>query len=121
MPRVRARALVQLCEALDRGDIALDRSMPRTEAHRALTGVPGIGPWTAGYIAMRALGDPDVFLPTDVGVRHGMARLGIDAGRGEEVAASWRPWRSYAQMHLWRLAQGSAPTVQPAPRALERT
>ena len=61
--------------------------------------LPGIGPWTADYVTMRGLGDPDVFLPTDVGVRNAAARLGIDdvTGRSE----TWRPWRSYALMRLW--------------------
>jgi AraC family transcriptional regulator of adaptative response / DNA-3-methyladenine glycosylase II len=55
------------------------------------------------YIAMRALGDPDVFLPTDLGVRHGLEKLGLDGSPTGAVAASaaWRPWRSYALHHLW--------------------
>ena len=74
--------------------------------HRRLLEVPGIGPWTAGYIRMRALGDPDVFLATDLGVRQGMARAGLafDEARATEAAADrWRPWRSYAQLHIWSL------------------
>ena len=63
----------------------------------ALTAIPGIGPWTASYVAMRALGDPDVFLPGDVGIRNALTRLGRRAG-----PERWRPWRSYAVMHLWR-------------------
>jgi AraC family transcriptional regulator of adaptative response / DNA-3-methyladenine glycosylase II len=50
---------------------------------------------------MRALGDPDVFLPTDLGVRRSLAGLGHDPGRAAELAERWRPWRSYALMHLW--------------------
>ena len=65
MPRSRGRALVALCTALARGDIVLDRGADRGDARRALLGIPGVGPWTADYIALRALGDPDVFLPTD--------------------------------------------------------
>ena len=69
----------------------------------ALLKLPGVGPWTAGYIAMRALGDPDVFMAGDLGVRHAMRRLGLpsDAGTATRYAQRWRPWRSYAQMHLW--------------------
>jgi AraC family transcriptional regulator of adaptative response / DNA-3-methyladenine glycosylase II len=63
--------------------------------------IRGVGPWTASYIAMRALGDPDAFLPGDVGIRHALARLG-SAADGE----SWRPWRSYAVIHLWRSLDG---------------
>jgi AraC family transcriptional regulator of adaptative response / DNA-3-methyladenine glycosylase II len=99
MPRSRARALVGLTAALDRGEVRLDRSTDRAETRAALLALPGIGPWTADYISMRALGDPDVFLPTDVGVRNAATRLHIEdvAGRSE----GWRPWRSYALMRLW--------------------
>ena len=99
MPASRARALTGLAAALDRGDVRLDRSTDRAETRAALLALPGIGPWTADYVAMRALGDPDVFLPTDIGVRNAAKRLGI-----EEVGArseAWRPWRSYALMRLW--------------------
>ena len=101
MPRARGRALVSLCAALAEGAIALDRSADRAEVRAALLAVPGIGPWTADYIAMRALGDPDVFLPTDVGVRNAFTSLGLDPHSAEQASQSWRPWRSYAQMHLW--------------------
>jgi AraC family transcriptional regulator, regulatory protein of adaptative response / DNA-3-methyladenine glycosylase II len=114
MPRARGRALNALCTALAAGDIALDRSAERSDVRTALLAVPGIGPWTADYIAMRALGDPDVFLPTDVGVRQGVALLGEDPRQAEELSQAWRPWRSYAQMHLWS-SLSSAPdqTRQP--------
>ena len=69
-------------------------------AAAGLLDVPGIGPWTAGYVLMRGLGDPDVFLPTDLGVRAGLAAVGATA----EHAARWRPWRSYAVHHLWSVA-----------------
>lgn len=101
MPRARGRALTGLCRALVEGRVALDRSADRDVVREALLELPGIGPWTAGYIAMRALGDPDVMLATDAGVRAGMARLGFDPSHTEAVAERWRPWRSYAQMHVW--------------------
>jgi AraC family transcriptional regulator of adaptative response / DNA-3-methyladenine glycosylase II len=101
MPRARARALVGLCRALAEGDVPLDRSVDRTEVRRRLLALPGIGPWTADLVAMRALGDPDVFLPTDLGVRRSLASLGEDPARAAELAERWRPWRSYALMHLW--------------------
>ena len=99
MPRARARALTTLAAALDAGDVRLDRSTDRAGTREALLSLRGIGPWTADYIAMRALGDPDVFLPTDVGLRNAATRLGVD----DVVARSetWRPWRSYALMRLW--------------------
>jgi AraC family transcriptional regulator of adaptative response / DNA-3-methyladenine glycosylase II len=97
MPRARGRAINVLCAALASGDIALDRSAERDDVRRRLLELPGIGPWTADYIALRALGHPDVFLPTDLGVRHALDRL----GESPDAAESWRPWRSYALMHLW--------------------
>jgi AraC family transcriptional regulator of adaptative response / DNA-3-methyladenine glycosylase II len=66
----------------------------------ALLELPGIGPWTASYIAMRAVHDPDAFLPTDLGVRHALARLG-HAGDASALAERWRPYRAYAVLHLW--------------------
>ena len=81
---------------------------PRARA-RALVGMagkpfgthlPGVGPWTAAYVALRT-GDDDAFLPTDLGVKHGLAALGADPARAEELAAAWRPYRGYAVAHLW--------------------
>jgi AraC family transcriptional regulator of adaptative response / DNA-3-methyladenine glycosylase II len=101
MPRARGRALVRLCEALAGGEIALDRSADRDDVRERLLALPAIGPWTADNIALRALGHPDVFLATDLGVRHALARLGHEPAAAPEVAQRWRPWRSYALMHLW--------------------
>jgi AraC family transcriptional regulator, regulatory protein of adaptative response / DNA-3-methyladenine glycosylase II len=101
MPRARGRALVTLCAALADGAIDLNRGAHRDDVRRQLLALPGIGSWTADYIAMRALGHPDVFLPTDVGVRHALRRKGFDPGRAAQLAQGWRPWRSYAQMYLW--------------------
>jgi AraC family transcriptional regulator of adaptative response / DNA-3-methyladenine glycosylase II len=100
MPRARARALLALCTALAAGDLSLDRGATRDAVSESLLALPGIGPWTASYVAMRALGDPDAFLPTDLGVRHAVARLAPDSSPAA-VAEAWRPWRSYALMHLW--------------------
>ena len=66
-----------------------------------LLALPGIGPWTADYIALRALGHPDVFLPTDLGVRAALAAIGVDLHQSADAAERWRPWRSYALLHLW--------------------
>jgi AraC family transcriptional regulator of adaptative response / DNA-3-methyladenine glycosylase II len=65
--------------------------------------LPGIGEWTAGYIVMRALGDPDTFLPSDLGIMKAGARLGIGSNPRaiSDHAAAWRPWRSYATHQLW--------------------
>jgi AraC family transcriptional regulator of adaptative response / DNA-3-methyladenine glycosylase II len=103
MPRSRARALVGLAAALASGDLRLDPGADWDEAEQQLLARPGIGPWTAGYIRMRALSDPDAFLPTDAGVRHGLTALGADPdpASAARLAESWRPWRSYALQHLW--------------------
>ena len=106
MPRTRQRTLHELVSRLADGRMRIDAGVDWDETERELLEVPGIGPWTAGYIRMRALGDPDVFLATDLGVRQGMARavLAFDDPRAAEAAADrWRPWRSYAQMHIWSL------------------
>ena len=99
MPRARGRALATVAGAIVDGSVVLDRSADRGAVRAQLLALPGIGPWTADYIAFRVLGDPDVFLPTDVGVKHAAERLRIDdvAARAEQ----WRPWRSYALIHLW--------------------
>jgi AraC family transcriptional regulator of adaptative response / DNA-3-methyladenine glycosylase II len=104
MPRSRARALVRLCRALADGGLRLDPAADRDEARRGLLALKGIGPWTVGYVAMRALGDPDVFLVEDLGVRHGLARLGgpSDARDARALAEAWAPWRSYASQYLWQ-------------------
>jgi AraC family transcriptional regulator of adaptative response / DNA-3-methyladenine glycosylase II len=94
------RALARACHV---DGLVLDRGADREECVAALLALPGIGAWTAGYIAMRALGDPDVFLPNDLGLREAMRRLGGAADQPGVATASqrWRPWRSYAAMHLW--------------------
>jgi AraC family transcriptional regulator of adaptative response / DNA-3-methyladenine glycosylase II len=97
MPRSRARALITLATALASGDVALHPGVDRDEATAALLNLPGIGPWTAGYIRMRALSDPDGFPPADAGVLRALRRLGGTVADAE----SWRPWRSYATHHLW--------------------
>ena len=103
MPRTRGRALVALCGALAEGELALDRGPDRREVVDRLLALPGIGPWTASYIAIRGLGDPDAFMPTDLGTRDALLRLGRDPRGAAALAEPWRPWRSYAQAHLWHL------------------
>jgi AraC family transcriptional regulator of adaptative response / DNA-3-methyladenine glycosylase II len=102
MPRSRGRALVSLCRALADGDLRLDRGEDRDDVRRELLAIPGVGPWTADYIALRALGHPDVFLPTDIGIRDALRRLQRDPAGAGDLAEGWRPWRSYAQLHLWQ-------------------
>jgi AraC family transcriptional regulator of adaptative response / DNA-3-methyladenine glycosylase II len=112
MPRARATALTGLATALASGELSLDPGAERDRAEAQLLALPGIGPWTASYIRMRALSDPDAFLPSDVGVLDALARLGAVPGGSRarssrafraaaELAEGWRPWRSYAVQHLW--------------------
>jgi AraC family transcriptional regulator, regulatory protein of adaptative response / DNA-3-methyladenine glycosylase II len=106
VPGARRKALSGLASALASGAVRLDAGTDREEAAAALLALPGIGPWTVGYVRMRALGDPDVFLPTDAGVRHGLLALGRpgDPRSAGDVSQEWRPWRSYALHHLWAAA-----------------
>jgi AraC family transcriptional regulator of adaptative response / DNA-3-methyladenine glycosylase II len=94
MPRARGRALVRLAAALAAGEPVDER-------------LPGIGPWTVAYVGLRS-GDDDAFLPTDLGVRHGLAALGADPRRAAELAEAWRPYRGFAVAHLWAAAGGGA-------------
>jgi AraC family transcriptional regulator of adaptative response / DNA-3-methyladenine glycosylase II len=119
MPIARGRALVGLANTLAEGDIVLDAGADREAVHAALVALPGIGEWTASYVAMRALGDPDAFLPTDLGVRHALERLGEDGrpAAATRLAQRWRPYRAYAVQHLW--AQVAAPQRSSDSRHLE--
>ena len=80
--------------------------LDRSEDRGRLLELPGIGPWTADYIAMRVLGDRDVFLATDLGVRRILRRLGLDdrPDAAARLAQRWRPYRAYAMLALWAAA-----------------
>jgi AraC family transcriptional regulator of adaptative response / DNA-3-methyladenine glycosylase II len=106
MPAARRRTIRVLAETVAAGRVDLDGGMDRDEVAAALTAIPGIGAWTASYVALRALADPDAFLPTDLGVRRGAAALGLpeEATALTTHAQAWRPWRSYAVIRLWRVA-----------------
>jgi len=108
MPRSRAAALRELARLVDRGDLKLDAGAEPAAALSDLLSVPGIGPWTASYIAMRALGDPDAYPLGDVGLRRALEQRGhrLDRAAEEWLAETWRPWRSYAVVHLWRSLDG---------------
>lgn len=104
MPTRRRATLVELARALAEGTIELG---PGTDWHRAraqLAAISGIGPWTTELVALRALGDPDAFAPTDLGVRRGAAAAGLPPQPHSLArhAQAWRPWRSYALATLWR-------------------
>jgi len=112
MPRARARSLVVLAAGIADGDLALDVGTDAEDARRALRSFAGIGPWTADYVAVRALGHPDVMLSTDLGVRRAVAGLGLPSTPAavDALSAPWRPWRSYAMVHLWR--HGATPQAR---------
>ena len=93
----RQRTLRTLAAATASGRLTLDPGADPGEIAARLAELPGIGPWTIGYILMRAAADPDAFPEADLGLRRGLARLGAPAGH----PARWRPWRAYAAMHLW--------------------
>ena len=108
MPQRRCATLRSLAAAVAGGQLDLDPGADRAATEAALLAQAGIGPWTASYVAMRALGDPDAFLPADLGVRHALEGLGVSGDPASAAAASqeWRPWRSYAVMHLWSTLGG---------------
>lgn len=105
MPRSRQRAITALAKALARGDIDLGPAADRAGAVERLLALPGIGLWTASYISMRALKDPDAFLPTDLGIRRALALLGQPATEAAalRLAEAWRPYRAAASQHLWAI------------------
>ncbi len=100
MPASRRDTLRRLALAIADGDIVLDAGADLVATRAALLAVKGIGPWTADYVAMRALGHPDVFLDSDLGVRHGLDDLVAVTG-GRPDPSAWAPWRSYAVHHIW--------------------
>jgi len=102
-PHVRGEALRALARLVIEGRLDLDAGADPAATRAALLEIRGVGPWTASYIGMRALGDRDAWLPGDVGLRNALERLGHpgDGAGALRQAEAWRPWRSYAVMHLW--------------------
>jgi AraC family transcriptional regulator, regulatory protein of adaptative response / DNA-3-methyladenine glycosylase II len=113
MPAGRRGALVALARAVDAGDVVIDAGADPAELRASLVALPGIGPWTAEYVAMRALRDPDAFMPTDLGIRRAAVALGLpdDPVHLRRLTEHWRPWRSYAMAHLWSLPATAAPPL----------
>jgi len=112
-PARRTATLIRLAEALETGELVVEHGMPRAELRAALVAFHGVGPWTADYVAMRALGEPDILLSGDLIVRRGAAALGLpDEARALDArAAAWSPWRSYATLHLWRVMTDGMPAA----------
>jgi AraC family transcriptional regulator of adaptative response / DNA-3-methyladenine glycosylase II len=100
----RIETLRTLAAAHAAGELPLDPAADREQVRARLLAMPGIGPWTVEYVAMRALGDPDAFPATDLVLRRAAAHL---------VPERWRPWRSYAAMHLWLEARARTPRHSP--------
>jgi AraC family transcriptional regulator of adaptative response / DNA-3-methyladenine glycosylase II len=99
LTKARAESLRALAQAVAGGSVRLDGSMETAEVKERLCELPGIGEWTANYIAMRALGDPDAFPSSDLGL---LKASGLTSARKlEAMAEAWRPWRSYAALYLW--------------------
>jgi AraC family transcriptional regulator of adaptative response / DNA-3-methyladenine glycosylase II len=121
MPRARAEAIRSLARAVLRGEVDLGGGRNPNGLPEALMGVKGLGDWTAQYIAMRALGQPDAFPAGDLVLRRiAGGGLALTAAGLRKRAEVWRPWRAYAAMYLWRGARGSedpATRGQPTPRS----
>lgn len=112
LPSRRGEAIRSFARAVARGQVDLGPAASLDDAVSRLAGMPGIGPWTAQLIALRALGEPDALPAGDLGLRHALARGGPlpSATTVESRARAWRPWRSYALIHLWtELASQEAP------------
>jgi AraC family transcriptional regulator of adaptative response / DNA-3-methyladenine glycosylase II len=107
LTRTRAQTLRDLARAVSRGAISFDLDFETFVAE--FTAVRGIGAWTAEYVAMRALGEPDAFPASDLGLLDAVARAeGVTTAKAlKERAEAWRPWRAYAAMHLWTAASES--------------
>ncbi len=95
----RAESILRLAREVDSGRLELDAGALVERTIELLVALPGIGPWTAQYIALRALQWPDAFLKEDMALRKALG--GVTAARAEHISQPWRPWRSYATMHLW--------------------
>jgi AraC family transcriptional regulator, regulatory protein of adaptative response / DNA-3-methyladenine glycosylase II len=108
LTRTRAATLAGVASAMAGGTLNLEqlRSVPSADAQAALEALPGIGPWTASYVRMRALGDRDAFPGADLGVIKALAAAGIPRTEIAAVAERWRPWRGYATLYLWESLAG---------------
>ncbi len=110
-PATRVATILGAAEAIANGTLVLDIGLPAEELMARLVAMPGIGPWTAGYLAMRVLGNPDIMLSTDLVMQQTAAHLGLPSTASGLAGYStvWAPWRSYAGMHLWRARPPAVP------------
>lgn len=100
--RARAESIVTLAREMAAGRLVLEPGAQPDESVARLTALPGVGPWTAQYIAMRATRWPDAFPKEDIAARKALG--GVSAAAAETASQAWRPWRSYALLHLWQTA-----------------
>lgn len=108
--QTRARSIIAVAQEMESGRLTLEPGAPVDATIARLVALPGIGPWTAQYIAMRAVRWPDAFPPGDIALRNALG--GVTARRAEELSEPWRPWRSYATLHLWcDASEGAVATV----------
>jgi 3-methyladenine DNA glycosylase/8-oxoguanine DNA glycosylase len=121
IPGARGGAIQELARRVAAGDLEISAAMDHAALRRELCSIPGIGPWTAEYIALRAGRDADAFPDSDWVV---LKMLGTTAAQARKIAEPWRPWRAYALMYLWyassaakaRLASETAAPTRVAPR-----
>lgn len=109
----RIVALRALAQCVARGELVLDQSADRLQTGEQLQKLPGVGPWTVSYIAMRALGDPDAFPVADLGLKRALEQTGLATHPREILARAeaWRPWRAYAAHHLWASLAGASSSL----------
>lgn len=100
--RTRAASIVHLAKEVASGRLSIEAGARPDSTIEQLVALPGIGPWTAHYIAMRALRWPDAFPSADIALRNRLG--GVTAAQAETLSQAWRPWRSYATLHLWESA-----------------
>jgi AraC family transcriptional regulator of adaptative response / DNA-3-methyladenine glycosylase II len=110
-PARRVATILSTAHALAESTLVLDIGMPTDEFRAQLEALPGIGPWTSGYLAMRVLGSPDILLTSDLVVRQSATALGLPAQEKElaQHAQRWAPWRTYANLHLWQARPAALP------------
>jgi AraC family transcriptional regulator of adaptative response / DNA-3-methyladenine glycosylase II len=112
LPRARAAAIQAFAQSVERGDVRLDRRMTLQQLTTAVTAIPGLGPWTAHYIALR-LGERDAFPADDLGLRRAVNRLNPDPTQSiAQLGVKWSPWRATAAIHLWH-ACAPSPSENP--------
>jgi 3-methyladenine DNA glycosylase/8-oxoguanine DNA glycosylase len=104
MPEIKVRTVKALAEEVDTGRLSFVVKGALSDFIEQLTRIPGIGDWTAQYIAMRAMGEPDAFPASDLGIIKALQKGGkrLSSKQILQRAEKWRPWRAYAAMYLWQ-------------------